>query len=643
MAEETIASRFEALGGDAYNRTIGAIGAAATRTGGAIERMTRMVTPLNAAIAGLAGGFTLAAIAKVGAEFENVQARMAGTLSAMKITPDFVSGLDTAQSIMESINVAAAALPGEAQDYIDVFTQTLPVVGQAVQGSMQDLTNFTNKYTAVMSGLQIQSAEASMLLNRALAAGRGALDQQSMGARTLVQQMALVEGHAGLTVGQFNKMDQSARADLIGKALSKQDDMLAHVSSKWSAVIGAVKTTQQLVTRLATSSLFEAMTASLARINSAFIDSNGQLTKFGKLLVAAGEGIGDSIAKGFDRATDAFVSFAADFEGFVKRMQDSPLVRMLDSLFSRAQALGAAVMTGGKGEGGVAGAATGAAVGMVVGGPLAALAGFVLGIDNVVAILTTLGGGLGQLYDALQPVLGTVGDALTPVLSLLVDTAISLIPALVGIAEVASVVIGALLPIVGAAVGVVSALVGFLAPAIQAIGEGFTFWKDAIQPVLTILTGLFGALALAALALTIPISPLILVIVALVAAFAAAVKFFNSNKTEYEKTRGGAEAPTGAVSGAIAGLLEKLKVSTSKAGPKSLAEVAVPKVPGAKTPSERGGTNVTQDFRNSRFTIQQKFAEGFDPDRIAVAFAKDVGELGAQRLQSGQEPQFAVR
>ncbi len=49
------------------------------------------------------------------------------------------------------------------------------------------------------------------------------------------------------------------------------------------------------------------------------------------------------------------------------------------------------------------------------------------------------------------------------------------------------------------------------------------------------------------------------------------------------------------------------------------------------------------DFRNSRFDITQKFSDGFDPDRIAVAFANDIAKLGENKLQSGFSPLFAVR
>lgn len=49
------------------------------------------------------------------------------------------------------------------------------------------------------------------------------------------------------------------------------------------------------------------------------------------------------------------------------------------------------------------------------------------------------------------------------------------------------------------------------------------------------------------------------------------------------------------------------------------------------------------DFRGSRFDIKQAFAEGFDPDRIAVAFTNDLASYGERRVQSSFSPLFAVR
>lgn len=48
------------------------------------------------------------------------------------------------------------------------------------------------------------------------------------------------------------------------------------------------------------------------------------------------------------------------------------------------------------------------------------------------------------------------------------------------------------------------------------------------------------------------------------------------------------------------------------------------------------------NFNNNRFDIRQAFAEGFDPDRIAVAFASDLGRLGEFQMQSPLAPYAGV-
>lgn len=49
------------------------------------------------------------------------------------------------------------------------------------------------------------------------------------------------------------------------------------------------------------------------------------------------------------------------------------------------------------------------------------------------------------------------------------------------------------------------------------------------------------------------------------------------------------------------------------------------------------------NFYNSRFDIKQEFAEGFDPDRIAVAFSQDLARLGEMKVMSGYAPLFTGR
>lgn len=47
------------------------------------------------------------------------------------------------------------------------------------------------------------------------------------------------------------------------------------------------------------------------------------------------------------------------------------------------------------------------------------------------------------------------------------------------------------------------------------------------------------------------------------------------------------------------------------------------------------------DFRFSRFDITQKFAEGFDPDRVATAFVTDLQAMAETQLSSGFQPGFS--
>lgn len=59
-------------------------------------------------------------------------------------------------------------------------------------------------------------------------------------------------------------------------------------------------------------------------------------------------------------------------------------------------------------------------------------------------------------------------------------------------------------------------------------------------------------------------------------------------------------------------------------------------------PDDRPGT--IQDFRGSHFDITQKFAEGFDPDRIAAAFADDLSMFGERSVEAtGTLPLGVVR
>jgi hypothetical protein len=99
-------------------------------------------------------------------------------------------------------------------------------------------------------------------------------------------------------------------------------------------------------------------------------------------------------------------------------------------------------------------------------------------------------------------------------------------------------------------------------------------------------------------------------------------------------------APVDFLKQAIADVEKEARFERQLRAAQQSAELAAQRRKIATPPDREKPPNY--DFRGSRFDITQKFAEGFDPDRIAVAFTNDLAALGERRLQSGFSPLFTV-
>mgnify|MGYP006274328223 CR=1 FL=1 len=102
---------------------------------------------------------------------------------------------------------------------------------------------------------------------------------------------------------------------------------------------------------------------------------------------------------------------------------------------------------------------------------------------------------------------------------------------------------------------------------------------------------------------------------------------------------------TEGLAGDIPGIMDAIREKYKDATYTTFKPLDVHKPEAAKdVPKFAGkGLNNYQDFRGSRFSINQKFEEGFDPDRIAVAFTQDLSKIGEKRIQSGLSPLYTVR
>lgn len=72
-------------------------------------------------------------------------------------------------------------------------------------------------------------------------------------------------------------------------------------------------------------------------------------------------------------------------------------------------------------------------------------------------------------------------------------------------------------------------------------------------------------------------------------------------------------------------------------GPKALAE------DGKRGAGDAPASSTYQDFRGSKFDINNNFPPGIDGGRVAVAFGDELAQLGERRLDSGVRPLFSYR
>jgi hypothetical protein len=241
---------------------------------------------LGHAIAGIAAGFALHKLAEIGSTFEQNQIQIAGFLSALGQSSDFNAGLKDAAQVIQQITNDAAKLPGEADEYIEVFKAGLPFVQKAMPGgSLADITKFTNQLTAIGKTFGLDAGLIAREFDHMLTPGRGTAGLRLPLFRQLLPFMQQVKGQAHITAESFNAMTAPKRLELLQSTFAQLQPMLDASATSFDAMYGAVVSMVKQVARLGSASLFGGMKKALDRINAIFLDADGNLTEFGKSAV----------------------------------------------------------------------------------------------------------------------------------------------------------------------------------------------------------------------------------------------------------------------------------------------------------------------------------------------------------------------
>lgn len=307
-------------------RGLGVSGAAATS---ALSRGMGIaaagIVPLAAGLGGLAAALglvetaasSLHEIAAVGSEFENVQIRMAGTLQALHFVDDFEGGMSRSSELIRRIHADAAALPGEAQDYVNVFTQALPQIAGAMDGNLSDMTAWADRFTAIAISLGVDSAQAARDLQLMLATGRGRAGANVLTFQRLLPFIQATGEHAHLTAQEFNAMSETERWEVLEGAMAGLNDQLEASGGTWDSIVGATSTLWDNLVRISTAPLFSSMKTQLDRINGLFVDESGELTRFGQAIADVGIAVSDSVGAALEGVTDFIIGLADGITGIL--------------------------------------------------------------------------------------------------------------------------------------------------------------------------------------------------------------------------------------------------------------------------------------------------------------------------------------
>jgi hypothetical protein len=90
--------------------------------------------------------------------------------------------------------------------------------------------------------------------------------------------------------------------------------------------------------------------------------------------------------------------------------------------------------------------------------------------------------------------------------------------------------------------------------------------------------------------------------------------------------------------GGIRGFMQKMEEDRKRAEEKRAKD----EYTAALWAGQPKGPTINQDFRGSKFSIEQKFASGFDPGRVLTAVREDAATLAQRRLTAGTTPLFGA-
>lgn len=241
--------------------------------------LTTALGTVSVAAAAVGAGIVYAAkqAIELGSKFEDTSINIAGNIRAFDLTPTFDAATSAATDALDNIEKMAAKLPGETEQYVEVFKIALPKAIESGMSDIKAITDLTSRYTAVAVSGGVDAAQAGMDMFRMLAGQAGAD----------VKMFTMLMPHLKMTAQQFNKLTIEARRLALDKSLANFKDMMEAAGNTFSSKMGEAQSHIKTFMRLAGQPIFEEAVKALSSFNEYFSENEKALKEIGKTVSIA--------------------------------------------------------------------------------------------------------------------------------------------------------------------------------------------------------------------------------------------------------------------------------------------------------------------------------------------------------------------
>lgn len=592
-------------------------------------------------------GKTVGYFVRINQQMEDLNLAFAGVIKAKGLADSFASSMNLAKGFVQEIRNQAGLLPGSLNQYVEIAKQSYSKLSEAGFATVQEQAKFIGQYGAVALTLQVPAAQA----------GRDLMHMLTGNVRTTTRTWALLKKEIGQTVVGWEKMttkEQNAawmklgvegRRNALQQALNQYSDMVKFAANTWDAAWGAFGTHMQDVALAFSEDYFKGLKSALQSINATLASNKEFVASLlattikltGALLglralrnhatASTGRSFGELLGMNVV-GTNPFAGFKAGTklkEVLVRELLQGPNVRYGSGARRTPLMLGAG----------------GQHMGIV---PYTPDVNWRFPSDKTNPGTAWVWGNSGQPARYGRNAVGRAAfghraDSGTGVYSNLVK---QMIPVPLTYLERLkaglpgfNVAIGGLLALPAAFAGVLLLVKGIEAltsnAKLNATDQfGITeyladLWFRIGSHLMEIGIELDQVFAMALPLALAGILDLVLTFSRVVSYLAKTtadlwMRLTSKNYTGYSKFE----------------IWDSVLADEARAREEKKDGLLNRKGSVDATTAARGGGNVI--FKDAKFTITQQFAEGFDPDRIAVAFADDLSALANRRLQSSFSP-----